>query len=485
MKFTPDKESISKHQIPKWFHDAKLGIFINWGLYSVPAFAVTGIDLVESMKKGLEKHYKNNPYAEWYLNSLRIQGSPTQEYHVKTYGKDFSYDDFAPIFNEAIKKWNPVEWVELFKKAGARYIVLDTKHHDGFLLWPSKYPNPKKKNYCASRDIVGELTRVVKKEGMKMGYYYSGALDWSFKETPITDAVSFLNNGPTDQEYVEYVDNHFRELINRYKPLILWNDIGYPPGTNINELFAYFYNKFPEGVVNNRWFQITEQIKKVIASLPEDVLIQAIKLALKPVEHKKRNKPGPFHYDFLTPEYEKYDKIIKTKWETCRGIGTAFSFNKFETEEDYMTSAELIRMFIDIISKNGNLLLSVGPMMDGTIPEIQKNRLLDLGTWLKLNGEAIYKTRPWEHADCRTFDDIEVRFTQSEKALYVFLLDKPKKDRITIKSLIIENNSDIQLLGQDKGLDWKQEGENLSISIPKNLGDFSAFVFKITPKPLY
>ena len=117
MKFEPNKESIRKHQVPEWFHDAKLGIFIHWGLYSVPAFAVKGLNLLESEKRGAEEHFKNNPFAEWYLNSLRIIGSPTQKYHRETYGENFSYDDFVPMFNEAIKKWNPDEmataWITL------------------------------------------------------------------------------------------------------------------------------------------------------------------------------------------------------------------------------------------------------------------------------------------------------------------------------------------------------------------------------------
>ena len=172
MKYTPDKKSIRQHEVPEWFHDAKLGIFIHWGLYSVPGFAVTGMDLGESMKKGLEVHFKNNPYAEWYLNTLRIPGSPTQKYHKETYGENFSYDDFVPMFNEAIKKWNPNEWAEFFKNIGAKYVVLITKHCDGFLFWPSKQQNPNKDNYIAIRDIVGELTEAVRKNGMKMGFYY-------------------------------------------------------------------------------------------------------------------------------------------------------------------------------------------------------------------------------------------------------------------------------------------------------------------------
>lgn len=454
MKFTSDKQSVSKHEVPKWFHDAKFGIFIHWGLYSVPAFAVTGIDLVKSMKeKGFEGHFKENPYAEWYLNSLRIPGSPTQEFHSKTYGENFSYDDFVSMFNEAIEEWNPEEMTSLFKKAGAKYIVLVTKHHDGFLLWPSKFPNSKKENYMASRDIVGELTEAVKKEGMKMGFYYSGILDWSFNPNPINDVKTFLENGVQTPEYVKYANNHWYELIDRYKPIILWNDIGYPSDTNIYEIFAYFYNKNPDGVINDRWRQTA--------------------------------KGGTIHYDFITPEYQRFKKIKKKKWEATRGIGNSFGYNKFETEDDYITSEELIRMFVDIVSKNGNLLLNVGPMANGTIPKIQMECLIEFGKWLEVNSEAIYGTRPWEYAEGKTMDNIEIRYTQTQEALYIFLLNQIKGDQVIIHSLKIEKNSKVQILGQEKSLDWRQEGENLIIFIPENLEDFPVYTFKIIPKPRY
>jgi alpha-L-fucosidase len=452
--YTPDKDSIKSHQVPDWYHDAKLGIFIHWGLFSVPAFAITGINLIDSQKRGIEEHFKNNPYAEWYLNTLRIPGSPTQSYHSETYGNDFSYDDFVPIFNKEIKKWKPDEWADLFKKAGAKYVVLVTKHHDGFLLWPSKYPNPKKKNYFASRDIVGELSKAVRKKGMKMGLYYSGSLDWSFNLNPISDAKSFLDNGNRSPEYIEYANNHWYELIDTYDSIILWNDIGYPP-TNLYGLFAYFYNKFPEGLVNDRWIQF---------------------------RRKEDTFPKMQHSDFLTPEYEVLKKIEKRKWESNRGIGNSYGYNKLETQKDYLSSGELIRMFVDIVSKNGNLLLNVGPMPDGTIPEIQKQRLLDLGKWLEVNGEAIYGTRPWIRAEGKTLDDIEVRFTHKEGIIYLILLDTPREKEMVIKSLLIEKKSKIQLLGQKDYLNWKQENEDLKIFIPTNLDTSYAYAFKIQYK---
>ncbi|MHA1489599.1 MAG: alpha-L-fucosidase [Promethearchaeota archaeon] len=455
MLYTADKKSIKKHEVPEWFHDAKLGIFIHWGLFSVPAFAVTGLDLVESMKKGLEEHFKNNPYAEWYLNSLRIPDSPTQKYHFKNYGEDFTYDDFVPIFNEKIKKWNPKEWASLFKKAGARYVVLVTKHHDGFLLWPSNYPNPKKENYCSNRDIVGELSKEVRKKGLKMGFYYSGTLDWSFNPEPIKDGRSFTENGVRTPEYVEYANNHWRELIDKYESIILWNDIGYPP-TDIYEIFSYFYNKFPEGVINDRWRQI-----------------------------RKKGDDFPLFTrgDFLTPEYETFNKTRKKKWETSRGIGNSYGYNKVETEEDYLTSEKLIHMFIDIVSKNGNLLLNVGPMADGTIPDIQKKCLLGLGKWLDVNGEAIFGTRPWIRAEGKTLNGFEVRFTQTKDLLYLLLIGSPKSKAITIQSLNLEKKATIQLLGLNGSLEWKQEGNNLTVIIPKNLPEPPAHAFKISPKP--
>ncbi|MFX0188889.1 MAG: alpha-L-fucosidase [Candidatus Hodarchaeota archaeon] len=456
MKYTPDKKSIRKYEVPEWFHDAKFGIFIHWGLYSVPAFGIKEMDIVESMKKrGFEEHFKYNPYAEWYLNSLRIPGSPTQKYHFNTYGKDFSYDDFVAIFNKEIKKWKPKEWAELFKRAGAKYVVLVTKHHDGFLLWPSKYQNPNKENYCASRDIVGELSEAIRNEEIKMGFYYSGVLDWTFNPEPIKDVKSLLLNNVRTPEYIEYATNHWYELIDKYNTIILWNDIGYPP-TNLYKLFAYFYNRFAEGVINDRWRQI---------------------------HTKDDDFPVMKHYDFLTPEYKVFKRIKKKKWETNRGIGNSYGYNKLELEKDYLTSEELVRMLVDIVSKNGNLLLNVGPKADGTIPEPQKKCLLGLGKWLDVNGEAVFSTRPWKYAEGKSLDDIDVRFTQNQEALFLHILKKPKGNEITIKSLTINANATIQMLGYEEKFNWKQEGGNLTISMPENLEDTPVYVFKVTPKP--
>jgi len=479
MKYEPKKKSLKKHKVPEWFNDAKLGIFIHWGLYSVPAYASNiGKSIKDVVREGgFGEQFRDQPYAEWYCNTVRIEGSPTQKYHKETFGEDFSHDDFVPMFNEAIKKWNPKEMVEAIKKSGAKYVVLVTKHHDGFLLWHSDYPNPRKEGFMASRDIVKELTDEVRKQGMKMGFYYSGTFDWSFQPNPITDITSFIKNGVTEPEYVEYANNHWYELIDKYEPIILWNDIGYPPKTKINEIFANYYNKVPEGLINDRWLQIPKKLRWLLGLyIPRKVLAWAAKRSFL---KGSAGMPAPYHHDYKTPEYGVFDKISKKKWEQTRGIGQSFGYNQLEQEEHHLSFEQLIHEFADLVSKNGNLLLNTGPMADGTIPEIQKTRLEQLGEWLKVNGEAIYGTRPWERAEGQTADNIQVRYTKKDSILYAILLGKPIGKEITIKELIVADQSTIQLLGNSEDLIWKQRGNDLTISIPNNLKDSPAYSFKI------
>lgn len=458
MRYEPTLESLRKHQVPEWFQDAKLGIFIHWGLYSVPGWApLTGELTAVIAKEGWKSWFAKNPYAEWCLNSIRIKGSLSYQYHVKTYGENFSYDDFVPLFNEATKNWDPNDWADLFKKAGARYVVLTTKHHDGFLLWPSEHPNPKKENYFAERDIVGELTQAVRARSMRMGLYYSGGLDWTFNDTAIRDLMDLLTTIPQDPEYVEYVNNHWRELIERYEPSILWGDIGYPAAANLKELFAYYYNKVPDGVINDRFLQFDP---KTLVKLTSNE-----------------------HFDFTTPEYSSYDKIAKEKWECVRGLGYSFGYNRNEGPKSILSFKELVCLLVDVVSKNGNLLLGVGPMANGAIPDLQRKRLLELGQWLEINGEAIFGTRPWGEAEGISDGGIAVRFTQKRETLYATLLARSKRSQITIKSLYAERDTTVHLLGEDEALSWKQDGNDLTITLPKNLMEFPAYAFKITPKP--
>jgi len=233
-----------------------LVIFVHWGLFSVPGWAPTTGDLDKVVEQqGWSAWFAQNPYAEWYLNSLKFENSPSHQYHTQTYGANTSYDDFVPIFNEAIKNWQPDAWADLFQRAGARYAVLVTKHHDGFLLWPSAHGNPFKSGYQASRDIAGELTEAVRQRGLHMGLYYSCGLDWTFQPDLIHDFPSLFAAIPQDEAYVAYVDAHWRELVARYWPALMWNDIGYPANADLPQLFADYYNAVPDGVINDRFRQ--------------------------------------------------------------------------------------------------------------------------------------------------------------------------------------------------------------------------------------
>ena len=439
--FAPNWQSIGQHQVPDWYQNAKLGIFIHWGLYSVPAWATTSGELG---KVPPEKWFTDNAYAEWYLNTLRIKGSPGYEHHIATYGKDFDYYQFAPIFNQKTKQWNPEKWAAVFKKTGARYAVLTTKHHDGFRLWPSKVENPHRQSaeITATRDLAGELTAAVRSAGLKMGLYYSGGLDWTFTSQPIVTLPDLMARVPQTPEYARYADAHWTELTDRYQPAVMWNDISYPKAGKIPELFAHYYNNVPQGVINNRF--------------------------------------GVDFADFTTPEYAKYDKITPKKWESCRGLGFSFGYNQAEGPEQVIAADKLVWLLTDIVSKNGNLLLNIGPRPDGSISEIQMDRLDKLGAWLAVNGEGIFDSRPWVKAS--SGDD--VRFTRKGNSLYVYVQTKPGSTSVSIPGVASANGTKVRLLGADADSEFKQQGQQLIVSTNRGAG-LKGFAtgLRITPLP--
>ncbi|MGB9620016.1 MAG: alpha-L-fucosidase [Anaerolineae bacterium] len=443
MPYQPTWDALREHPVPDWFHDAKLGIFVHWGLYSVPGWAPPTGELGRvAAAEGWAAWFRRNPYAEWYLNSIRISDSPSYHHHIETYGSNFAYDDFVPMFNSAIRQWQPEAWAELFRQAGARYVVLTTKHHDGFRLWPSRHPNPFKGDYHAGRDLVGELTSAVRAAGMRMGLYYSGGLDWTFNDTVIQDIADILRAVPQTPEYVQYANAHWYELIERYRPSVLWNDIAYPAAANLPELFAHYYNSVPDGVINDRFIQQFE---------------------FDPATSSLVNRG---HFDFKTPEYASFDKITEQKWEATRGIGYSFGYNRNEGPEHHLSLRELIHSFVDIVSKNGNLLLNVGPMADGTIPPLQRERLLGLGQWLAVNGEAIYGTRPWVAAEGKTDDGTAVRFTRGGDAVYAIVLSEPVHPQVTLYGLQVPAAGQITLLGVEGTLTWQNDDRGVTVALP-------------------
>ncbi len=479
MSYEATRESVRQHPVPDWFHDAKLGIFVHWGLYSVPAWAPLTGGLGEAIANGgWARGFAENPYAEWYMNSMRIEGSPTHRHHIETYGPDLAYSDFIPMFNEATRDWDPGVLADLFRQVGARYVVLTTKHHDGFLLWPSEHPNPFHAGYHTQRDLVGELTEAVRERGMKMGFYYSGGIDWTFNDIVIRDISDLMAAIPQSADYVAYANSHWQELIARYRPSVMWNDIGYPAGANLPELFAHYYNAVPDGVINDRFAQFRAPRGRIVRALLKAVLPLLMRLLMK-----RGGMPTSVHADFKTPEYTSYDRIVETKWESTRGIGNSFGYNRNEGIENYLSVQELVHSFVDIVSKNGNLLLNVGPMADGTIPELQRERLAGLGQWLSINGDAIFGTRPWVRADGSTGEGLAVRFTQHGGDLYATVLGKPKGNRIQVEGFQVQDGTVVYLLGHGSPLSWQQQDGALAVTLPDQLPESPAYTLRITPVP--
>lgn len=418
MKFLKDLESIRMHRVPKWYEDDKVGIFIHWGAYSVPAFAPVTHELGEVVLD--EDHwFSQNPYAEWYMNSLRIGHGPTYDHHVKKYGESFSYEEFTHSWKA--EKWNPAEWAELFRKSGAKYVVPTTKHHDGFCLWNSEYTNYTTVNRGPKRDIVTELTDAVREKGLKMGLYYSGILDWQYAKTPVRDEYDINHPENVTFTYSDYAFNQVMELINKYKPDLIWNDIAWPEKGlgDLPTLFAHYYNTVPQGVVNDRWSGVWS--------------------------------------DFTTKEYQLGEMTLDKKWEMCRGLGLSFGYNQEEGEEHLISKNGLISLLLSSVAHNGNLLINIGPKADGTIPEGQKERLLYMGDWLNICGDGIYGTRPYRIQKQQAEKDVTIYFTQKEKTVYAFLDHVP------------EGDSKILL----KNIEWKSEDMRMVSPVNASFSDSS------------
>ncbi|HEV7719826.1 MAG TPA: alpha-L-fucosidase, partial [Iamia sp.] len=246
---------IPGHRAPPWFEDAKLGIFIHWGIFAVPAWAPTlppGQTMLDVLRQTPGELGARLPYAEWYANALRVPGSPTAEHHQATYG-DALYEDFRKPFEAALDDWDPDRWADLFARSGAGYVVLVTKHHDGYLLWPSDVPNPHRPGWHAPRDLVGELAAAVRRRGMRFGTYYSVGLDWTWEDLAIVEPADALACIPRDPAYAAYVDAHLHELVDRYEPSVVWSDIGAPPGFDLPAFLADYLRRVPDGTINDRW----------------------------------------------------------------------------------------------------------------------------------------------------------------------------------------------------------------------------------------
>jgi alpha-L-fucosidase len=482
--YEPTFESLESHPIPQWFRDAKFGIFIHWGVYSVPAFHEWYVEFM-SPKSTWGKSPLGPPYTAaqgdlpdsvFKMETMDYRGEANQ-YQRENYGVDFEYDQFIPMFKA--DHYDPAEWANIFVKAGARYVVLTAKHGEEFALWPSKYTRRNAMDMGPHRDLAGDLLKAVRSQGLKMGFYHN-------------TTYSFWDNRYPNKEWVEYMNNSIKELVDLYQPDILWGDVVVSPYLDENgkplcadhwnskEVIAYFYNhsKNPDEVVtNDRWgLDTVSGSGKSKRSISNSLWAQYAK--------EWHAEDGTLLGDFQTPERRNITKIYDTPWETCDALDpTSWGYNRRTPDDKYMTTNELVDYLADIVSKGGNLLINIGPRADGTIPEVMKERLLGIGSWLKVNGEAIYETRPWSvYGEGPTKEEIgswtnqagqygfkagDVRFTRKGNILYAILLEWPGSE-ITLNSPKGIKINKLTMLGSDEYIQWKQKEDGLVVSLPSN-----------------
>ena len=442
-KYEAKWESLDKRPCPQWFQDAKFGIFIHWGVYSVPSW-------------GAPKEY-----AEWYWHNMsdKKADNPWRAFHEKNYGKDFDYKDFAPMFRAEL--FDPDQWADIFYRSGAKYIVPTSKHHEGFCIWPNEEANRAWNRPWNSvvtgpkRDLLGDLGTAVRKRGMKYGFYYS-LYEW-YNPLWLKDKPAYVT---------QHMHPQFKDVVTRYSPAIIFTDGEWDlPSKDwkSEELLAWLFNESPckdEVVINDRWGKETRH----------------------------------HHGGYYTTEYGAGMKDDSHPWEESRGMAYSYGYNRAETIDDYKTGREFILVLCDLVSRGGNFLLDIGPNGDGRIPVIMEQRLLEIGDWLKVNGEAIYGTRfagrscQWsdgkrpeqEYGEYKIKYNLMEQIGQNPKAgsavKQLFFTKKPDAlyaittgwlaPEITIRNVKVPANAKVTMLGVPGTLKSKVKGKNLVITVP-------------------
>jgi alpha-L-fucosidase len=456
--YQPNWESLDKRPTPQWFKDAKFGIFIHWGVYSVPAYCTKG------------------NYAEWYQYGLQTGDTSRISYHKAKFG-NLSYYQLAGQFKAEL--FNPDEWARLFEQSGAKYIVLTSKHHDGYCLWPSREAD---RNWGfpwnatevgPKRDLIGDLFKAVRKTTVHAGMYYS-LYEW-FNPLWKADHKKFA---------AEHTWPQMKDLINNYRPEVFWTDGDWdaPPETwKSQEFLAWLYNESPvkeKIVVNDRW-----------------------------------GSGVRFHHaGIYTPEYQPGLDFANHYWEESRGMGFSYGYNREEDAWDYNSTQSLVLQLVDKVSRGGNFLLDIGPDEHGKIPPIMQERLLQIGDWMKINGEAIYNTVKWKMAsqwsEGRTdyqpktgsgdlllkltidpdpgyaVKEVFYTYNNSSNTLYAILPKYPGNRRVVLKDIVLPAGTVVDFLSTKEKLPWKTENGNTAIDMleynPNSIKAPYAYVIRIS-----
>jgi alpha-L-fucosidase len=470
--FAANWASLEKFEAPAWYQDGKFGIFIHWGVYSVPAFG-----------------------NEWYPRNMYKQGEPAFAHHVETFGPQgaFGYKDFIPKLTA--DKYDPRAWAALFKAAGARYVVPVAEHHDGFAMYDSALTE-----WCAGkmgpkRDLVGELAIAVRGEGLVFGLSSHRAEHWWFFgegrkfDSDVRDPryaglygdaadreASEKGQTPPSQAFMDDWLARTAELVDKYHPQLVWFDwwIAQPAfHPNLQKFAAFYYNR------GAAW-------KQGVA-----------------INYKKHGGESfPDTAGVLDIERGQLAATRAQFWQT----DTAVSKNSwgYVTNQDYKASDAIVDDLIDIVSKNGSLLLNIGPKPDGTIPEPEQRMLREIGQWLGANGEAIYGTRPWTifgegptaviegpFADTRRkpFTAEDIRFTKKGDTIYAIALAWPASGKLTVHALGGPSSSftaeidRVDLLGSNRAVKWTRDAEGLHVELPAAPLSDVAVALRVTPKP--
>ena len=447
-------ESLSHYEVPEWYRNAKFGIFIHWGVYSVPAFD-----------------------SEWYSRNMYIEGSRANEHHVKTYGSldKFSYKDFIPMFRA--EKFNADEWAELFKESGAQYVIPVAEHHDGFQMYKSEVSHWNAYEMGPKKDILGELSKSVNARGMQLGasshriehwFFMHGARKvWDVTENDIEwpampERPHFDKNSEPAPDKAHLEDWLIRccEIVDRYSPKVLYFDwwiIHSAAAPYLRKFAAYYYNR------------AAERGTGAVINYKHDSF--AFGSAVPDVERGQFPSPQPYIWQTDT-------SVARNSWCYTEG-------------NDYKTPNEIICDLIDIVSKNGRMLLNIGSKSDGTIPDEDRNILNTIGSWLKVNGEGIYSSKPWRvsgegptkieggqftDSKKKEFTSEDIRFTANNGYVYAYFLNPPADGHAVIRSMAqnIENAhssvfygniTEIIELATGRAIEFKQDENGLYIDL--------------------
>ena len=425
-------ESIDKRPLPKWFNEAKFGIFIVWGPYSVPAWAPASND----------KNRTN--YSEWYGHRVMYSNDKQwKEFHEQNYGKDFKYEQFAPMLKGEL--FDADEWAHYIAASGAKYTAFCVNYHDGFAMWPTEYAktmNTDKWNTAVigpMRDVTKEVKEAVEKKGVDFGIYYSLTEWWH----------PLMRSDKKEEFALNWLHPKFKEVVSEYEPCFIFLDGDWDADSktwHTEELAAWLYNDSPVSdnvVVNDRWGKETRGV----------------------------------YGDIYSSEYGGAKGFDGHPWQEDRGIGKSYGYRRNENLEDYKSGDELIELLTRCIMNGGNLLLDIGPAADGTIPVIMQQRLIEIGDWLKVNGEAIYGTTAW-----KVRSEGKARYSAKGDCLYAICMDWPGKE-LVLDTPKPKPDTEITMLGYEGKVNWQMVDGKLHIRVPQltidQLPCKHAWVFKI------